>query len=111
MSAKQIIDEYLNGEGDAGELIDILNRAGFVIATKSDLGEECLDLQPEDRFFYQRLHDHRLGWGVRDRKQDLLVAFGDKGMCLVLAQNLNGRACNLLIKHAGNYGMPQGVEG
>ncbi len=44
---------------------------------------------PAPRFHYIRLHNHPLGWGVRDAKHDALILLGDKHDCANFAVHLN----------------------
>lgn len=43
-----------------------------------------------ERFNYFRAHNHPLGWGVNDQKQNCTVAYGDKSICACIAHLLNG---------------------
>ena len=56
----------------------------------------------DDRFHYIRLHEHPMGWGVMDAKLDRTVAYGDKLICAVLAELLNGKAYNGGLSNFGN---------
>jgi hypothetical protein len=55
----------------------------------------------EERFHYFRAHAHPLGWGVRDSKQDCVVAFGDKSICAETARRLNGKPPSTLLDDYG----------
>lgn len=53
--------------------------------------DEALGPRDTDRFYYARLHDHILGWGVRDSVSGMYVGFGDKAISFTMSEMLNGR--------------------
>ncbi len=48
------------------------------------------------RFYYFRLHNHPLGWGVRDHKHNNVLMLGDKNDCAEKSYRLNNNInCSL----------------
>jgi hypothetical protein len=54
------------------------------------------------RFHYHREHEHPLGWSVVDSRWGDKIAYGDKNLCAVLSDLLNGKPYSGLLDNFAN---------